>query len=650
MDHAALLKPAWAATALAMAAAAPLRAQVEPLPAQVVLDRPIEITQGIQNPGNTVPLVAQRTTWVRVYLASAAPGVAVVRGRLRVETATRVDTVPSVGTGAVLPPPGRSDRLRLDASLNFLLPAGATEAGVAKLSLAEVSDAATGMPMRCADCSDHLGTVTPVFEPPTTLRLRLVGLRYRRGGVRLPRDVDFDAVRSWLSRAYPVSSVVADTITMSAPDNTPTCGEINVRLARIRALDLAAGQNPRTRYYGLVRDARKDYLDGVMTGCSLGIPDAPDPSTVAAGPVGRSLDVPKFRWDTTSSYAGWYAGHELAHTLGRRHPGHCDQRLDDPGADPADRGKIGSRTEDNLGLDPVTMRLYNREGWHDVLTYCSFRWISGRTYTALLRRLQAEDTVYREPSLPPASPASPDLPSEAAGTAASSDSILEVIAKFESVEYGFGRLEAAFTAVYRGRPAAADLVVTDTTPDDRLAVIELVHGPGRIRHPAAIMVDRPRGAYAVAGEETPAVETGVGWVHAFIPGFRGEGWIRLLRGDQPVDSIWKSASPPRLDSLSHVIEFSARVTLGHRYRWVPRDPDDADATVTVYLQASFDGGTNWRVMENTRERSLLVPCEFLRGRASVRVRLIASDNVNHAVAYTSGELVQVANDPCAPRM
>ncbi|HEU4559066.1 MAG TPA: hypothetical protein VFS20_14495 [Longimicrobium sp.] len=366
--------------------------------------------------------------------------------------------------------------------------------------------------------------------------------------------------------------------------------------------------------------------------------------------------MPKFRWDTAASYAGWYAGHELAHTLGRRHPGHCDdQRADDPDADPADGGKIGSSTEDNLGFDPVMVRLYDRAIFHDLPTYCGYRWISGRTYTALLRRLHEEHAVYPEPFPPPApaappeSPAPPGLLPAAPEPAMPRDSILEVIARFEALEYNVGRILAAFTSVYRGRPAAADLAVTDTTPGGRLAVLELVYGPGRIRHPAAIMVDRPLAAYAPAGEETPAVESGVGWVRAFVPSFPGEGWIRLLRHGEPVDSIWKSASPPRLDSLSHVIESSTTGTLGHRYRWVPRDPDDADATVTVYLQASFDGGTNWRVMENTRERSVLVPCGLLRGRPSVRVRLIASDSVNHAIAYTSDELVQVANDPCAPR-
>ena len=43
------------------------------------------------------------------------------------------------------------------------------------------------------------------------------------------------------------------------------------------------------------------------------------------------------------------------------------------------------------------------------------------------------------------------------------------------------------------------------------------------------------------------------------------------------------------------------------------DPDTPRTAVTCDIQASFDGGANWRVVEQTREKSVLVSCSLLQG-------------------------------------
>jgi hypothetical protein len=98
------------------------------------------------------------------------------------------------------------------------------------------------------------------------------------------------------------------------------CGDVNAQLSAIRGLDVAGGTDRRTHYFGLVSDGA-----GFMRGCASGIPQTPDPTTVASGPTGNS----GFSWDTDGCYGDWYTGHELGHTFGRFHPGFCGETHDD---------------------------------------------------------------------------------------------------------------------------------------------------------------------------------------------------------------------------------------------------------------------------------------------------------------------------------
>src|SRR5262245_28215529 len=78
----------------------PLRAQEDSIvqppspPAQVAVER-IEANQGIQNAENLVPLLAGRTTWIRVYVSGPAE-IGPIHGRLRVAAAGRETTLESI--------------------------------------------------------------------------------------------------------------------------------------------------------------------------------------------------------------------------------------------------------------------------------------------------------------------------------------------------------------------------------------------------------------------------------------------------------------------------------------------------------------------------------------------------------------------------
>jgi hypothetical protein len=354
----------------------------------------IEVTQAIQNLNHSVPLIALKATVARVYLSTRLPAPVMVRGALQVRRTTggASRTLLSLNTVTLDPARfGQVDPLRRDValSLNFALPTDMIAAGQLVLAFTSLTDAATGQPLVCAPPGD-LATVSFINSPP--LRLRLVGFSYPFGTppqTRVPTSLDLGLTISWLQRAYPVAQVLASQAIVSANAAAPFgCGDINAQLAALRALDVSAGADARTHYYGIVSDS-----GFFMRGCA-GVPSSPDPSAVGSGPTGPA----SWGWDFDGSYGDWYAGHELGHTFGRRHPGFCGESADDP-AYPFVGGQLANADNAYVGFDVgdpafgLPMTALPGTDWHDVMTYCSTQWLSSYTYTGIRTRLVAEDAL-----------------------------------------------------------------------------------------------------------------------------------------------------------------------------------------------------------------------------------------------------------------
>jgi len=246
----------------------------------------LEVTQAIQNLVHSVPLIALKTTVVRLYLSYRSSPPVTVRGELAVRTLPAGPTlaIPSLNT-VVLDSAqfGQIDTQRRDMqrSLNFLLPASQTVAGSLEIRLASVTDANTGSPLDPGLLS-FTSTVTFTQTPP--LRVRILGMSYQQGTspvTHIPSALDFGLVTSWLQRAYPVAQVISSQAIVAANAAAPfTCGDINAQVAAIRALDMAGGADARTHYFGLVSDA-----GFFMRGCAA-IPASADPSAIGSGPTG----------------------------------------------------------------------------------------------------------------------------------------------------------------------------------------------------------------------------------------------------------------------------------------------------------------------------------------------------------------------------
>ena len=366
----------------------------------------IEICQSVQGDDNSVALVALKPTLVRVYLDQSSVANSVrLRGELVWRTtANGPDSyLPAINEITLDPGDGqslRAKRTNLRHSLNFRLPEAALRPGTLYLDVIRLTQTG-GRDQPCSGVT----SITAEFLPAPPMRVRCIGLRYRdssTGQTFTPDAIHFAYLRSWLRRAYPVPDVIWSQIVLDADFEAPfqqaTPILANAQLAAIRNSEINSGTDPRTHFYGLVDDANGVHF---MRGRASGIPDVPQPDTVASGPCG----IPNgFAGDTDLSYADWYGAHELGHTFGRYHPGYPigSQDASDP-TFPYANGQISNTDgkyvgydmgDPALGLEP---RVLDGTTHHDVMTYAPRQWVSAYTYEAIRQRLAAEDRHFAPP-------------------------------------------------------------------------------------------------------------------------------------------------------------------------------------------------------------------------------------------------------------
>lgn len=397
-----------APTRMPMHSFAALHAEAGPQPADKKVQLQVshvEWVQTVQDGANSVPLIARKTTVVRVYLSrKGLTEPLVVSG----EIACRRGSGGEKYVGAlnkVTLQPGTDDPLKrrravLEESLNFRLPANLCASGTTRIRLSKL----LGGPGIAVEF-DHTSTDKAMkFGSTPPLRVKVIGLRYMDGAEpRAPEAVHFDYLRSWLGRAYPVASVEWSQVVVDADFKPPFIQEetpvlANAQLAALRSRDVSAGVDPRTHYYGLVSDAGGKHF---MRGLAFDIPAIANPGVVASGPAGVGKG---FNGDFDLSYADWYGAHELAHTFGRYHPGFPPRDQDGGGQDASDPnfpypdGRISGDDDGFVGLDVgdanlgIPMQTMPGHTCHDVMTYRENQWVSAYTFNAIGVRLDAENS------------------------------------------------------------------------------------------------------------------------------------------------------------------------------------------------------------------------------------------------------------------
>jgi len=588
---------------------------VDPAPYILQLDG-IEVTQAVQDPGNSVPLVAGKATVVRVYLSYyTTPGVT-VRGTLRAQLAGASPVVVPSIADVFLDPAQAGDtaskRKDVALSLNFLLPAAVVAEGVLTVSLDSVTDAATSGSLQVAFAT----STTVGVDASDPLRVRVLSVRYTQQIQPPPApptfvaaSTDLQHLQSWLGRAYPVAEVIWSSGTIDSNTAAPfKAGNVNAQLAAIRAQDVAAGTDKRTHYYGIVADG-----GFFMIGGAAGIPSTPDPSTVASGPTGPA----NWGWDFDGSYGDWYGGHELGHTFGRFHPGSgCGETSDDPNY-PYVHGQLANSDSSFYGFDigdsalGIAMAAYPGTTWHDVMTYCQFQWLSDYTYRGIKARLAEEDALSAGavPAVPAVAAASSGGPPDrrfpepvAAEPERTDQTLIHVVARVNLTRRQ-GTIEFV-NPLPSGAPS---------TPEPWSEVLVRV-----LRADETLLEELP--VEVKLDSELGPRDDRTGLVDATLPVDPDARMLELVIGGQVVDTFRAAAHPP-------VGPMSGRVAVDQHTLHLTWDPGPtADAKHTYTVQASTDDGETWQTLGiGLTEPSIRIDKnQFERGR-EVRLRVLATD-------------------------
>jgi hypothetical protein len=372
----------------------------------------MEITQGLQDLQGSIPLLAGKRTFVRLYAQTFdtrpdPPDIYSIAGKLMVyKEGVYQETLQPINrpTGLVmlkhLP-----ERTKLDDAFLFELPSEYTTEG--DIRLLGVVNSEFDLPYHPeTDNTNNSITMDITFEPPKALALGLYEVHYTHwedGLVRYPNFSEMMTVLGRLKNEYPITDTPYFIRHLLATD-TQYVSENDFEWANeyieSDAFYDAVGGDPfingydTVRYHALWKDYSGRHPDETLNGLSNGIP----------GP-------------SASSFVDGHSimAHELGHNFGRHHTPEC-------GADtgcvgpfpwgyscavgfeefPYNDGQLGPSEYEWLGTTPIGFSHYNPDGeirlkyypdTKDIMTYCS-RWTSDFTFKRL-RSYMGPDSVSK---------------------------------------------------------------------------------------------------------------------------------------------------------------------------------------------------------------------------------------------------------------
>jgi hypothetical protein len=315
-----------------------------------------ELYQSVQRDDNSVPIVAGRPAFLRVFVTANQASGAVPAVRVRLYSPTGLFdslTIP----GPPVQVPLSVDRGNLTTSWNVNLAAAQVVKGLRLEAIVDPDDD-IGESNETDNRWPSAGPLALDVRSVPAFKLKLVPVRQSvnqlTGAVNAANQATFADLAS---RVYPLNQVnvtLRSTYTTSAPalQSNDGNGAWGTVLSEIYTLQQADPGN--ATYYGVVATS---YSGGIA---GLGYVGAP----AAIG------------WDKQPS-AGGVAAHELGHTFGRSHAP-CGTSPADPNY-PYPNAEIGV-----WGYDQVAGVLKDPVGFADLMSYCSPAWISDYTYEGVL--------------------------------------------------------------------------------------------------------------------------------------------------------------------------------------------------------------------------------------------------------------------------
>jgi hypothetical protein len=325
-------------------------------------------------------------------------------------------------------------------------------------------------------------------------------------------------------------------------------------------------------------------------------------------------------WDTDGSYADWYAGHEIGHSLGRAHPNagsddpatsntseNCGHSRSDAGFPYGNtssaRAPIGPNDNSLEGFDTgdpsfgIAKAIYPSSIWNDVMSYCSNQWLSDYTYNSMY------SYMIGHPSLA--------LATQSIGPAVSGD-FLSVAGFIDPAANSAG-----FALIERLANVASQPPITPGSYTLRL-----------LNAQNGILADYP--FTPSQGQESALL--GFNQVVNFVAGTRTVQ-IVATSGGQVLASRPVSANPPTISSVAlqgAPNPVSGVVTLG----WTASDPDGDALTFDIYY--SRDNGATFQPAKmGATGSSTQLNTAQLGGSGTAILRVVASDGVNTGEASSA---------------
>ena len=620
----------------------------------------IEVTQGIQDLDNSVPLVTNRRTFVRVHVKSDGPVVngvtAILSGIGNIfckplqcppvgETLTPLVPVNTVGTRIAVGPTPK--RYNLDDSFLFELPYKWTQ--FATLHLHAVVTEAAGLVPTQSCTSDILSGPSFKFGGETlVLKVQFVRLSYRfpgtfNGVTNAYLETSLNEQRqseSFIRRLYPLAELqwtpdyqlFDDSLGAAVKRESPACDAlgaddknlcahhyITARLAQLQASTGFMGNAD--AIYGLIPQVPNDSAGSYFTrgACCT--------SRVGAGP----------------STANDYAAHELGHFLGRQHPVPgsevCGHSASDPDY-PYFRSWIAPPFADVAtslagfdGGDPslaIPMNVFptiifgpGTVGHYDEMGYCKPAWISDYTYKHLRSCLAVlNDTTADQSGCGPAGDA------RGPGTAQQGDWLTvsghispapaaDFLVRHVERNYSPPRSVSGSHSIRLVGSGGVTLAEYPFTPDD--VPDAAAAGGGAVPRSFGLVVP------FVAGTQSIEIVDSTG------PGVIGQ---KTVSANAPVVSNVMLQGPP--DPATGLVSIA----------WNASDADGDSLTYDVFFTRDL-GATLHPLRLGVAEKSVQIDTTGLGG-GSVQLRVLASDGVHSGFADTPP--FALSNKPPLPRI
>jgi len=322
----------------------------------------LEATQAIQTTSNSVPLVAGRTTIVRVYArtdeSNPTQGVSVSISALR--SGVQLPDSPIVlGPGAASPSPSRED---INTSYNFQLPQSWLSGQVTIKATVDSSHV-----LFETNENNNTTSLTLNFNSVPSLDVKIIPIHYYHDSN--PNDyypaVSQDIISNDVWNLYPVDNV---NISFHSPKtyygNLNNVDDWIYILNAITDMKQSEGAPDSQIWYGLlpVEDERGDtwFYGGV----------------IGLGWLDYRVSIGLADYSDYGLNGGITAAHEFGHNLGREHVP-CGNPADPDPYYPYPGGIIGQYGF-NLSQFKVIPNNYK-----DIMSYCSPEWVSDYTYLGL---------------------------------------------------------------------------------------------------------------------------------------------------------------------------------------------------------------------------------------------------------------------------